>query len=113
MDGDVAPNSDQGDAHSKSNPVQENDDHNDLLSVTFTVVTLEQSTAKIQMDGQGFKREAMSGHVYETIEACLMALSPGFETFFGQELIRRLETISWERLQQPSSDDESHDSDSA
>ncbi|KAF9306995.1 hypothetical protein BGZ74_001116 [Mortierella antarctica] len=76
----------------------------------------------IQLDGQGFRvlslapptgidneqftaplsprqQEAIYGHVYETIEALLMAVSPQFEAFFGDELSRRLNSISWDRVQ--------------
>ncbi|KAF9895627.1 hypothetical protein BX616_009208 [Lobosporangium transversale] len=117
------------------------DDDSNTLSVEFTIMTLEQWTAQVLMDSQGFQllslstdttdsaihsaltstptststsasasssitsfserqQEALSGKIYETIEALLMALSPGFEQFFGQELIRRLETVSWDRFQQ-------------
>ncbi|KAG0015141.1 hypothetical protein BGZ81_011830 [Podila clonocystis] len=92
----------------------------DSLSVSFTVVTLELVKVVIQLDGQGFRalslepphgidnehfkemlsprqQEAASGHVYETIEALLMAISPQFEAFFGYELTRRLDSISWDR----------------
>lgn len=94
------------------------------LSTSFTVVTLEQVKTQIQLDGQGFRvvslappsgieskqfteslsprqQEAVSGHVYETIEALLMAISSQFEAFFGNELSRRLNSISWDRLQRP------------
>ncbi|KAF9944042.1 hypothetical protein BGZ65_012755 [Modicella reniformis] len=46
------------------------------------------------------QQEALSGMIYETIEALLMALSPGFEDFFGQELSRKLGAIAWEQLQE-------------
>ncbi|KAK3827511.1 MAG: hypothetical protein J3Q66DRAFT_362735 [Benniella sp.] len=103
-------------------------------SVRFVVVTLEKYTSEIAMNGQGYRvesfapidqsatssestlskrqQEALSGMIFETIEALLMALSPGFEEFFGQELSRRLNAISWEQLerdreaQYPGSDDE-------
>ncbi|KAG0099075.1 hypothetical protein BGZ93_009269 [Podila epicladia] len=94
----------------------------DSLSVSFTVVTLEQVKTVIQLDGQGFRvlalapptdidneqfkaslsprqQEAVYGRVYETMEALLMAVSPRFEAFFGDELTRRLNTISWDRVQ--------------
>ncbi|KAF9113109.1 hypothetical protein BGX27_002219 [Mortierella sp. AM989] len=98
-------------------------------SVCFTIVTLEGCTCLIDMNGQGFRvksyssqdlndstlllpsvpaelpfsarqQEALSGVVYETIEGLLMALSPGFEEFFGQELSRKLSAISWDRLRE-------------
>ncbi|KAF8939435.1 hypothetical protein EDD21DRAFT_362230 [Dissophora ornata] len=55
------------------------------------------------------QQEALSGLVYETIEALLMAVSPGFEEFFGQELSRKLGAISWDRFQEQ--DDASDGSD--
>lgn len=102
------------------------------LSASFTVVTLEQVKTQIQLDGQGFRvvslapppgieneqftaslsprqQDAVSGHVYETIEALLMAISPQFEAFFGDELSRRLNSISWDRLQQPDCTDSDSD----
>ncbi|KAG9067659.1 hypothetical protein KI688_011246 [Linnemannia hyalina] len=108
-----------------------NGDGNNTLTVNFTVVTLEKGTAEITLDGQGFRvvslslspqltnlqlsvrqEEAVSGHTYETIEALLMALSPGFEAFFGQELAQRLENVSWDqnRFQHSSDDDSADDS---
>ncbi|KAG0243831.1 hypothetical protein B0O80DRAFT_498137 [Mortierella sp. GBAus27b] len=45
------------------------------------------------------QKEALGGLLYETIEALLMALSPGFEEFFAQELSRRLNALSPEQLQ--------------
>ncbi|KAF9082289.1 hypothetical protein BGX23_012605 [Mortierella sp. AD031] len=88
------------------------DDNDSVLAVKFVVVTLEKGTAEITLDGQGFG-EAISGHVYETIEALLMALSPAFEAFFGQELSKKLENVSWDqsRFQRFSDDsaDESSD----
>ncbi|KAG0056179.1 hypothetical protein BGZ83_006088 [Gryganskiella cystojenkinii] len=99
------------------------------LSAQFTIVTKETLTAELALDGRGFKvltvnrssdysaekeplnerqQKAVSGHVYETIEALLMALSPAFEEFFGQELIRKLSsTDSWDRFQREDSDSES------
>ncbi|KAF9088273.1 hypothetical protein BGX29_000350 [Mortierella sp. GBA35] len=110
------------------------DDNDSVLAVKFVVVTLEKGTAEITLDGQGFgvisfsalsednnsnlqlstrQQEAISGHVYETIEALLMALSPAFEAFFGQELSKKLENVSWDqsRFQRFSDDsaDESSD----
>ncbi|KAF9166272.1 hypothetical protein DFQ26_008277 [Actinomortierella ambigua] len=41
------------------------------------------------------QEEARSGFVYETIEALLMALSPRFEAYFGDELSARLDAIDW------------------
>ncbi|KAG0321072.1 hypothetical protein BGZ99_004129 [Dissophora globulifera] len=59
------------------------------------------------------QQEALSGLAYETIEALLMALSPGFEEFFGQELSRKLGAISWDRLEQRyAASDESNNGDS-
>ncbi|KAG0255371.1 hypothetical protein BGZ95_005779 [Linnemannia exigua] len=107
------------------------DNESDLLAVNFMVVTLEQGTAEITLDGQGFRvvtfslsqqahsqllsarqQEAVSGLTYETIEALLMALSPDFEAFFGQELTRKLENVSsWEQTRfQYSSDDSANES---
>ncbi|KAF9142331.1 hypothetical protein BG015_000954 [Linnemannia schmuckeri] len=106
-----------------------NDSDDSSLTVNFKVVTLEKGTAEIVLDGQGFRtisfslspqtpslrlstrqEEAVSGHTYETIEAILMALSPGFEAFFGQELARKLENVSWDQNRfQHSSDDGSAD----
>ncbi|KAK5808639.1 hypothetical protein F5H01DRAFT_350166 [Linnemannia elongata] len=107
------------------------DDDNNTLTVNFTVVTLEKGTTEITLDGQGFRvlsfslspqptnpqlstrqEEAVSGLTYETIEALLMALSPGFEAFFGQELARKLENVSWDqnRFQHSSDDDSANDS---
>ncbi|KAG0037359.1 hypothetical protein BGZ82_002648 [Podila clonocystis] len=94
----------------------------DSLSASLTVVTLELVKTVIRLDGQGFRvlsqepptgsnnehftgmlsprqQEAASGHVYETIEALLMAISPQFEAFFGDELTRRLDSVSWDRVQ--------------
>ena len=130
-----------------------NDSESDdgILTVNFVVVTLENGTAEITMNGQGFRvtsfspllpqhvnrniysaaesttaaasslqpsmrqQEAVSGFVYETIEALLMAISPGFEAFFGQELSRKLENATWDqsRFQRLSDDsaDESSDND--
>lgn len=105
------------------------DDNKNTLTVNFAVVTIEKGTAEITLDGQGFRvisfslspqstnpqlstrqEEAVSGYTYETIEALLMALSPGFEAFFGQELTRKLENVSWDRSRfQYSSDDDSAD----
>ncbi|KAF9379939.1 hypothetical protein CPB97_008660 [Podila verticillata] len=102
------------------------------LSTSFTVVTLEQVKAQVQLDGQGFRvvslapppgieneqftaslsprqQVAVSRHVYETIEALLMAISPQFEAFFGDELSRRLHSISWDRLQRPDYTDSDSD----
>ncbi|KAF8952296.1 hypothetical protein BGZ52_006898 [Haplosporangium bisporale] len=85
---------------------------------------MELVEAQIQLNGQGFRvvslapppgieneqftaslsprqQVAVSGHAYETIEALLMAISPQFEAFFGDELSRRLHSISWDRLQRP------------
>ncbi|KAF9975219.1 hypothetical protein BGZ73_001201 [Actinomortierella ambigua] len=41
------------------------------------------------------QEEARSGFVYETIEALLMALSPRFQAYFGNELNARLDAIDW------------------
>ncbi|KAK3835015.1 MAG: hypothetical protein J3R72DRAFT_452004 [Linnemannia gamsii] len=110
--------------HDNSNNHNQNNESN-VLVVNFVVVTLEQGTAEITLDGQGFRvisfslsqqarsqllsarqQEAVSGLTFETIEALLMALSPDFEAFFGQELARKLENVSWERtpFQYPSDD---------
>lgn len=103
---------------------KDNSTSQDSLCASFTVVTLEQVKTLIQLDGQGFRvvslapttgidseqfraslsprqQEAISGHVYETIEALLMAVSPQFEAFFGDELTRRLNSVSWDRVQRP------------
>ncbi|KAG0201730.1 hypothetical protein BGX28_005541 [Mortierella sp. GBA30] len=96
---------------------------NDILSASFTVVTLENITAYITLNGQGLKvvrysrnhaatalserqQEVLSGKVYEAIEALLMALSPGFETFFGDDLVRKLDTLSSDRFRQYSDTDD-------
>ncbi|KAF9959478.1 hypothetical protein BGZ72_009530 [Mortierella alpina] len=88
------------------------------LSVIFTVATLENIVVDIALTGQGFRviqtaaaanglaedtlperqQEARSGKLYETIEALLMALSPGFEQFFGDELSRKLGALSNDRF---------------
>lgn len=100
--------------------------------VQFTVVTLEKLVSELLLDERGFKvlkihapacgeppasfsarqQEALSGMIYETIEALLMALSPGFEDFFGQELSRKLSSISWERPQYNHGTDSESDSES-
>ncbi|KAF8929127.1 hypothetical protein BGZ47_001246 [Haplosporangium gracile] len=113
----------------QENTMTKNDNDDSTLTVNFKVVTLEKGTAEITLDGQGFRtisfslspqtsslqlsirqEEAVSGHAYETIEALLMALSPGFEAFFGHELARKLENVSWDQNRfQHSSDDGSAD----
>ncbi|KAF9429746.1 hypothetical protein BGZ94_009645 [Podila epigama] len=95
----------------------------DPLTKTFEVVTLEHARVTICLNGQGFRvlsvtslsgdgqddfavkathrqLEAISGHIYETIEALLMAMSPAFEEFFANELSRRLNSVSWETQRQ-------------
>ncbi|KAG0279086.1 hypothetical protein BGZ97_009628, partial [Linnemannia gamsii] len=119
--------------------IPDSNDSSTTLNVNFTVVTREQGTAVIALDGQGFRvisfslssphattdiqlsarqKEVVSGElICETIEALLMALSPAFESFFGQELARKLENVSWDhnRFQHSSDDDGSsadeHDND--
>ncbi|KAF9923694.1 hypothetical protein FBU30_006249 [Linnemannia zychae] len=104
------------------------DSNNNSLEVSLIVVTLEQRTTEIMLDGQGFhvvsfalpplqldnqlstrQQEALSGFVYETIEALLMAISPGFEAFFGQELANQLENVSWDQNRFHYSDDDDDD----
>ncbi|KAF9192209.1 hypothetical protein BGZ50_008727 [Haplosporangium sp. Z 11] len=121
--------------------IVETNRNNDNLLATFNVTTLEQLTVLISLDGQGFKvvsysvrappslsdsnisnsplpsserqQEAISGKVYETIEALLMALSPRFEVFFSQELSRKLEAVSWDSAPRRfHMDDSDSDSDS-
>ncbi|KAF9988754.1 hypothetical protein BGZ75_008588 [Mortierella antarctica] len=97
-----------------------NSSDDDGLSVIFMVATLENIIVDIVLTGQGFRvlqtaaaaavedsaaqtlperqQEARSGKLYETIEALLMALSPGFEQFFGDELSRKLGAISGDRF---------------
>ncbi|GJJ79174.1 hypothetical protein EMPS_11533 [Entomortierella parvispora] len=94
-------------------------EHGKGQAVQFTVVTLEKLAAELLLDDRGFKvltihtpaseetsepystrqQEALSGMIYETIEALLMAISPAFEDFFGQELSRKLSSLTWERPQ--------------
>ncbi|KAF9575485.1 hypothetical protein EC968_002746 [Mortierella alpina] len=102
----------------------------DGLSVIFTVVALENIVVDIVLTGQGFRvlktteaaaedtaakelpqrqQEARSGKLYETIEALLMALSPKFEQFFGDELSRKLGALSSDRLYQEDWDTGSDD----
>ncbi|KAF9348997.1 hypothetical protein BGX26_012649 [Mortierella sp. AD094] len=119
-------------------------DNNDSHPTRFTIVTLENCSCLIDMDGRGFRvnsystpylhtstpsspsvlpeslfntrqQEALSGMVYETIEALLMALSPRFEEFFGQELSRKLNAISWDRFkwQEDAEDSEDPNKDSS
>lgn len=116
-------------SHYDNNTTKDANDDDNTLTVNFTVMTLEKGTVDITLDGQGFRvisfslspqptnpqlstrqEEAVSGHTYETIEALLMALSPGFEAFFGLELARKLENVSWDQSRfQHSSDDDSAD----
>ena len=101
-------------------------------AVQFKVVTLEKLATELLLDERGFKvltihtstseeketpephsarqQEAFSGMIYESIEALLMALSPAFEDFFGQELSRKLSSISWERPQNDYGTDSESDS---
>lgn len=107
------------------------------LSVIFTIATLEDIIVDIVLTGQGFRvlqtasevtaaeepatqtlserqQEARSGKLYETIEALLMALSPGFEQFFGDELSRKLGALSNDRFYREecsSGSDDSRDED--
>ncbi|KAG0371395.1 hypothetical protein BC939DRAFT_502672 [Gamsiella multidivaricata] len=57
------------------------------------------SSTPIEQPLSARQQEASLGMVYETIEALLMAVSPGFEEFFGQELARKLESVLWDRFQ--------------
>ncbi|CAO3568548.1 unnamed protein product [Mortierella alpina] len=104
-------------------------DH-DGLSVIFTVATLESIVVDIVLSGQGFRvlqtttaaaedsaaqilperqQEARLGMLYETLEALLMALSPGFEQFFGDELSRKLGALSSDRFYREERDSGSDD----
>ncbi|KAF9290789.1 hypothetical protein BGZ68_006023 [Mortierella alpina] len=103
------------------------------LSVIFTIATLEDIVVDIVLTGQGFRilqtapevtaaeepatktlserqQEACSGKLYETIEALLMALSPGFEQFFGDELSRKLGALSNDSFHREECNSESDDS---
>ncbi|KAF9965002.1 hypothetical protein BGZ70_005556 [Mortierella alpina] len=109
-----------------------NSTDDDGLSVIFTVATLESIVVDIVLTGQGFRvlqtttavaedsaaqilperqQEARSGKLYETIEALLMALSPGFEQFFGDELSRKLGALSSDRFYREECDSGSDDDD--